>query len=200
MENMEEWLNQKFLGQTATFGDDRSLTNFVLKKHRTSYQDTAICRTIVPNRYKVFLKQQMRWKRSWLRESIIAARFIWRKEPFMALFFYIGLVVPIAAPVIVLYNLIYVPVSYGIFPVTFLVGLLMMALLMSFFQLFFRKSRTWIYGLYFCLFYEAVLLWQMPVAWVTFWKSTWGTRMTPQDIEESNRKEKKRGERNTNAS
>jgi hyaluronan synthase len=200
LENMEEWLNQKFLGQTATFGDDRSLTNFVLKKHRTSYQDTAICRTIVPNKYKVFLKQQMRWKRSWLRESIIAAKFIWKKEPFMALFFYIGLVVPIAAPVIVLYNLIYVPISYRIFPITFLVGLLMMALLMSFFQLFFRKSRTWIFGLYFCLFYEAVLLWQMPVAWVTFWKSTWGTRMTPQDIEESNRKEKKRGEKNINAS
>jgi hyaluronan synthase len=197
MENMDDWLNQKFLGQTATFGDDRSLTNFVLKKHRTAYQDTAICRTIVPNRYKVFLKQQMRWKRSWLRESIIAAKFIWRKEPFMALFFYIGLIVPIAAPVIVVYNLIYVPIYYGIFPVTFLVGLLMMALLMSFFQLFFRKSRTWIFGLYFCLFYEAVLLWQMPVAWVTFWKSTWGTRMTPQDIEENNRKQKKRGERKT---
>jgi hyaluronan synthase len=22
----------------------------------------------------------------------------------------------------------------------------------------------------------------MPIAWVTFWKSTWGTRMTPADI------------------
>jgi len=22
----------------------------------------------------------------------------------------------------------------------------------------------------------------MPVAWVTFWKSTWGTRETPQDV------------------
>lgn len=192
MENMESWLNQKFFGQTATFGDDRSLTNFVLKKHRTAYQDTAICRTIVPNRYKVFLKQQMRWKRSWLRESIIAAKFIWRKEPFMALFFYIGLIVPIAAPVIVINNLIYVPIVYKIFPITFLVGLLMMALLMSFFQLFFRKSRTWIFGLYFCLFYEAVLLWQMPIAWVTFWKSTWGTRMTPQDILAGSKKKRRK--------
>lgn len=191
IEKMDDWKNQKFLGQKATFGDDRAMTNFILEKHRTTYQDTAVCSTIVPNKYKVFLKQQMRWKRSWLRESIIAGKFMWKKEPFMALFFYIGLIVPIAAPVVVLYNLIYVPIFHGVFPTTFLVGLLMMALLMSFAQLLFRKSTTWIFGLIFCLYYEAVLLWQMPIAWVTFWKSTWGTRMTPSDIKAQEKKEKK---------
>ncbi len=186
------WLNQKFLGQPATFGDDRSMTNFILKTHRTAYQDSAICSTIVPSRMNVFLKQQMRWKRSWLRESLRAAGFIWRKEPFMALFFYIGLIVPIAAPIVVLYNLVYVPAVYGIFPGTFLTGLLMMAMLMSLAHLLFRKSRLWVFGFVFCLFYEFVLLWQMPVAWVTFWKSTWGTRETPQDVEAKRKKEARR--------
>lgn len=188
LENMDSWLNQKFLGQKATFGDDRAMTNFVLKGHRTSYQDAAICSTIVPNRYKVFLKQQMRWKRSWLRESIIAGKFMWKKEPFMAVFFYMGVVVPIAAPIVVTYNLIYVPIMHKIFPTTFLVGILMMALMMSFAQMFLRKSTTWIFGMLFCIYYEAVLLWQMPIAWVTFWKSTWGTRMTPSDIKAQNKK------------
>lgn len=189
LDNMDAWLNQEFLGQKATFGDDRAMTNFVLRNHRTTYQDTAVCSTIVPNKYKVFLKQQMRWKRSWLRESIIAGKYIWRKEPFMAVFFYVGLLVPILAPVVVIYNLVYVPIFHNIFPTTFLVGLLMMALLMSFAQMFFRKSTTWIFGMVFCIFYESVLLWQMPIAWVTFWKSTWGTRMTPSDIEEKRKKE-----------
>lgn len=193
IDNMNEWINQKFLGQKATFGDDRAMTNFVLKGHRTSYQDTAICSTIAPNKYKVFLKQQMRWKRSWLRESLIAGKFMWKKEPFMALFFYMGLVVPIAAPVVVIYNLIYVPMVHNIFPVTFLVGLLMMALTMSFAQMFFRKSTTWVFGMLFCIYYEAVLLWQMPIAWVTFWKSTWGTRMTPSDVEAKRKKEQRKG-------
>lgn len=192
LNHMDEWLNQRFLGQKATFGDDRAMTNFVLKKHRTGYQDTAICSTIVPNQYKVFLKQQMRWKRSWLRESIIAGKFMWKKEPFMAVSFYMGLIVPIAAPVVVIYNLIIVPIFHRVFPTTFLVGLLMMALLMSFTQLLLRKSTTWIFGLLFCVFYEGILLWQMPIAWVTFWKSTWGTRMTPKDIEENQRKESKK--------
>jgi hyaluronan synthase len=189
LENMDAWLNQKFMGQRATFGDDRSMTNFILRHHRTTYQDSAVCNTIVPNEYSVFLKQQMRWKRSWLRESLIAARFMWKKEPFMALSFYMGLLVPMVAPMVVLYNLIYVPLIHRVFPTAFLVGMMMMALMMSFAQLLLRKSSTWLYGIWFCLYYEFVLLWQMPVAWVTFWKSTWGTRMTPADVEEQAKKE-----------
>ena len=188
---MDAWLNQKFLGQKATFGDDRSMTNFILRYNRTTYQDSAVCMTIVPRSYKVFLRQQMRWKRSWLRESLIASRFMWKKEPFMALSFYMGVLVPIAAPVIVLYNLIYVPIMHRVFPTSFIVGMLMMSLLMSMAQLFIRRSTTWIYALWFCLYYEAVLLWQMPVAWVTFWKTTWGTRMTAADVEELKRKQEK---------
>ena len=188
---MDSWLNQRFLGQKATFGDDRSMTNFILRHNRTTYQDSAVCMTIVPRSYKVFLRQQMRWKRSWLRESLIASRFMWKKEPFMALSFYMGVLVPIAAPVIVLYNLIYVPIMHRVFPTNFIIGMLMMSLLMSMAQLFIRRSTTWIYALWFCLYYEAVLLWQMPVAWVTFWKTTWGTRMTAADVEEQKRKQDK---------
>ena len=192
---LDPWLNQKFLGQPATFGDDRSLTNFILRKNRTYYQDTAICSTIVPHEQKVFLKQQMRWKRSWLRESMIAGSFIWKKEPFMAIFFYVGLIVPILSPIVVVYNMLYVPIVYMVFPLTFIIGFFLMAFLMSFAQMLFRKSSIWLYGVVFCVYYLCVLLWQMPVAWVTFWKSTWGTRMTPQDIEANKKKEERKQRR-----
>lgn len=187
----DEWLNQTFLGQRATFGDDRAMTNLILRHHRTGYQDTSICYTIVPNDYDVFLKQQMRWKRSWLRESLIAAGFMWRKEPFAALSFYMGLLVPIIAPFIVCYNLIYVPLTHRVFPTTFLLGMVSMAVLMSAAQSLLRRSTTWLYGIWFCIYYEMVLLWQMPIAWFTFWKSTWGTRMTPADVEAEERKKRK---------
>ncbi len=54
LKNETAWLNQKFLGQPATFGDDRSMTNYILKTHRTGYQDNAVCSTIVPSESKVF--------------------------------------------------------------------------------------------------------------------------------------------------
>lgn len=179
---LDAWRNQRFLGERATFGDDRSMTNFILRHNRTGYQDTAICQTIVPNTHRVFLKQQMRWKRSWLRESMVAAQFMWKKEPFMALSFYMGLLIPILAPMIVIYNLIYIPIIHRVFPITFILGIALMALLMSMAQLFLRKSSTWSFGIWFCLYYEVILLWQMPIAWLTFWKTTWGTRMTPADL------------------
>ena len=188
---MDAWLNQRFLGQKATFGDDRSMTNFILRHNRTTYQDTAVCMTIVPRSYNVFLRQQMRWKRSWLRESLIASRYMWKKEPFMSLGFYMGVLVPIAAPIIVLYNFFYVPIMHRVFPTSFLIGMMMMALLMSMAQLLIRRSTTWVYALWFCIYYEAVLLWQMPVAWVTFWKTTWGTRLTQADLEELKKKQGK---------
>ena len=191
---MDAWLNQTFLGQKATFGDDRSMTNFILRYNRTTYQDTAVCMTIVPRSYRVFLRQQMRWKRSWLRESLIASRYMWKKEPFMSLGFYMGVLVPIAAPVIVLYNFIYVPIMHRVFPLSFIIGMVRMAMLMSMAQLLIRRSTTWIYALWFCIYYEAVLLWQMPVAWVTFWKTTWGTRLTQADLEELGRQQSKEEE------
>ena len=195
MKYKDRWVHQRFLGHKATFGDDRAMTNFILRHHRCTYQDTAVCSTIVPKKHRVFLKQQMRWKRSWLRESLMAGCFIWRKEPYAAINFYIGLIVPLMAPVVVVYNLMYVPLTQHIFPKTFLVGLLLMSLMMSFAQLLLRKSTTWTFGFLFCMYYELILLWQMPIAWVTFWKSTWGTRQTPSDVKAAQKKAAKKKER-----
>ena len=114
LKNETARLNQKFLGQPATFGDDRSMTNYILKTHRTGYQDNAICSTIVPSDTKVFSTTNE--METFLVKRIITRIYIYvEKEPFMFLFFIIGLIVPIAAPIIVVYNLIYVPLVYGIF-------------------------------------------------------------------------------------
>ena len=101
---------------------------------------------------------------------------MWKKQPFMALSFYIGVLVPLIAPIIVLYNLVYIPVVRHVFPAAFLTGILMMSLMMCFAQLILKKSSLWIYGFLFCIYYEVVLLWQMLWAWITFWVNDWGTR------------------------
>lgn len=80
---LDEWVTQTFLGQPATYGDDRSLTNFLLRRHKIRYDSRARTRTMVPDEYGTFFRQQLRWKRSWFRESVRAAGFMWRKEPLM---------------------------------------------------------------------------------------------------------------------
>ncbi len=46
---LPEWENQRFLGQEATFGDDRALTNALLRRGlQVRYQSTAVSATLVP--------------------------------------------------------------------------------------------------------------------------------------------------------
>ncbi len=182
MKHLDAWLSQTFFGMPATFGDDRSLTNFLLPKHRVVYQHDAVCSTIVPSTMKQFLTQQMRWKRSWFRESLRAGGFMWRCEPFMSVSFYAGLLLPVLAPFIVLRSFVYIPLVYGYFPVTFALGLVAMAMLISSTYLVLKRSNMWMYGALFCFFYLTILLWQMFPAMMTFWKSEWGTRATAADV------------------
>lgn len=178
MEVLDNWIKQTYLGRPATFGDDRSLTNYIhiLKRYKVLYDSRARTTTIVPEKYKQFFRQQMRWKRSWFRESCRAAAFMWRKQPLMALSYYLGFILPVLGPAIVFRAMIYVPLYQGGSPLNYILGIFLMSTLMSTSYLFAKRSRLWIYGAPFCFFYMFILIWQLPWAILTFWKTTWGTR------------------------
>ncbi|MBP7275703.1 MAG: glycosyltransferase [Kiritimatiellae bacterium] len=176
-EVLPEWLNQKFLGQSATFGDDRGLTNALLRRgHDVEYEAQARCTTLVPEDHRTFLRQQMRWKRSWFRESLRAVAFMWRRPPFMAISFYLGFLLPILAPMIVLRALVYVPLAQRQTPLTYLAGVAIMSALISSVYLMLKRSRLWIYGVPFCFYYMFILVWQLPWAMVTCARRSWDTR------------------------
>jgi hyaluronan synthase len=59
---MPEFMNEKFLGMHKEVSDDRSLTNLTLKAgFKTVMQTTSVVYTEAPTRWKVFLRQQLRW-------------------------------------------------------------------------------------------------------------------------------------------
>ena len=80
MDNIEHYENQTFLGEKVQFGDDRCLTNYAILAGKTVYQSTAKCDTDVPSSLFAFLKQQIRWNKSFFRESLIAIK-IGLKKP-----------------------------------------------------------------------------------------------------------------------
>ena len=178
LEVLEPWLKQRFLGVQATFGDDRSLTNFLLRKYRVIYVADAVCTTIVPEHHMRFLKQQLRWKKSWLRECLIAATFMWKKHPFAALSFYAQLCFPIIAPILVLRAFVWLPFVVGDFysMAIYSFGVLMIGMIFSSYYLFWKADGMWIYGAHFTIYYMFVLIWQMPYAIATSRDNRWGTR------------------------
>lgn len=71
--NLEDFLNQRFLGRACTFGDDRRLTYYALTDGKSLIQPAALAWTDVPDTLGRYLKQQCRWTKSFLRESVLLA-------------------------------------------------------------------------------------------------------------------------------
>jgi hyaluronan synthase len=177
--HLDWWEHQSFLGIPSTFGDDRSLTNCVLRRWKVRYDSRAVSHTAVPTAFRQFMKQQLRWKRSWTRESLIVASFIWRKHPVAAVVTYVGMFLPLVAPVVAVRSLAWQPVVEGAgVPLVYLVGVLSMAVA---YGLYYaarhpRYDTLWVYGVAFCFFYVAFLLWQTYYAMLTVRTASWGTR------------------------
>ena len=177
--HLEWWEHQTFLGKPSTFGDDRSLTNCVLRDWRIVYESQAVSHTAVPEGFSQFLRQQTRWKRSWTRESLIVGTFIWRKHPLAALSTYVGIILPLLAPVAAVRALLWHPLIDGAgWPVVYLAGVYALAVVYGlYFALRRRQFDTlWVAGILFVFFYLAFLLWQTYYAILTSRSSAWGTR------------------------
>jgi hyaluronan synthase/N-acetylglucosaminyltransferase len=79
----ERYLAQRFLGKRCTFGDDRHLTNLVLDQGaQTVYMPLAPATTYVPTTLRSYLRQQVRWNRSFYREAVWSLRLIPRLHPY----------------------------------------------------------------------------------------------------------------------
>jgi hyaluronan synthase len=175
LEILDRWENQTFLGARATFGDDRALTNYILRSWRVTYQSLARSHTLVPTTLRTFLRQQLRWKKSWLRESLHVGRFMWRKHPVAAITTYFSIFFPWVAPLVVIHAVVWRAVSFGD-PWMYLIGVYVMALLYSLYYAFSRKSPLWYHGLTFVAIYMAMLVWQTYYAVLTIRDTRWGTR------------------------
>ncbi|MBN9756135.1 Hyaluronan synthase [Pseudonocardia sp. Ae406_Ps2] len=68
----DEFLGQQFLGETCSYGDDRHLTNLSLLHGRVVIAHRAVARTAVPEKGGHLIRQQVRWGRSFFRESLFA--------------------------------------------------------------------------------------------------------------------------------
>jgi cellulose synthase/poly-beta-1,6-N-acetylglucosamine synthase-like glycosyltransferase len=78
-EIIDEFASQVFLGEKCTHSEDRHLTNLVLRRSLgVVYVPEAISWTETPFTVKSFAKQQMRWKRGYVRESFLTLSYGWR--------------------------------------------------------------------------------------------------------------------------
>ena len=74
---LQTWADQTFLGRVANIGEDRALSNIVLRRgYRVAYQKDAVVMTNVPVDYRGLCRMMLRWARSNVRESLVMAQFL----------------------------------------------------------------------------------------------------------------------------
>ena len=176
LEILDDWVSQKTLGVDCHYGDDRSLTNFVLKKYKMKYSPEARASTIAPDKTRQFLKQQLRWKKSWVAESFRASSFIWKKNPLMAISFYSDIFLTLLSPVILIEALIWDPYVNHTFPYIFLGGLVLVSFVYGYYYHIRTGNKSWLWGAAAAWFYSVLMICQMPYAIFTLRDPKWGTR------------------------
>ncbi len=174
-----DWLSESFLGKPVTWGDDRALTSWLLKNGETTiYSKDAIAYTVVPDTWKKLFTQQLRWKKSWIINSIFTSKFIWKKQPFVSFFYYFPLVfISFLTPIMTFQALIYTPLTKGVLPLYHIIGVLLVtALMIMYYRYVDAKNKYWPY----------LFLWSMlnlfVLAFIIVWAAFkiqdrgWGTR------------------------
>ena len=83
MDHMREWVNERFLGKPANIGEDRAITNILLREGwGVVFQRDSVVYTEMPVTYSGLCKMLIRWGRSNVRENITMSRFAFRRFDF----------------------------------------------------------------------------------------------------------------------
>jgi hyaluronan synthase len=176
---IEDWLGEKFLGLPTTWGDDRSLTSWLLKnRHNTVYTDRALAKTIVPDSIRGLFKQQLRWKKSWIVNAFLTGKFIWKTQPFVSAFYYFPLIlISLITPFMAFRAMVWAPLVHHALPWHQVAGILLItAIIAAYYRILNSSNPYWPY-----LFLWSILN-LVALAFVMFWAVVkiqdrgWGTR------------------------
>ncbi|MDD2673787.1 MAG: glycosyltransferase [Flavobacterium sp.] len=182
LECLPEWINQTFMGKPSDIGEDRAMTNMILKQgYKVLFQKNALVLTNVPEEYTGLYKMFIRWGRSNVRENIMMAKYVFKnfrngaKFGTRLLFLNQSLKIIMAIPFLLL--MVFLILTHPILVISStLLGILIFS---SFPVLFYARRYSvlesfWAYT--YSIFYTFSLFWILPYAIFTANKSGWLTR------------------------
>jgi len=93
--NMDEFLNETFLGFHKEVSDDRSLTNLTLKAgYKTVLQASSVVYTSAPDSWRKYLRQQLRWAEGSQYNNIKMSGWMFKNAKLMFLIYWIDTLIP----------------------------------------------------------------------------------------------------------
>lgn len=194
------WRDDTFLGSEFRFATDRTLTAMVLgapwlhakvvKKYKGTkftktvyeqrkwdvvYSRSARSKTIVPDTFGKFLKQQVRWKKSFIRNVFFNIPFFWRKPFPVAFVYYAHILFVICAPLVA--TRIFLDVHRDRYIQVVVAYLLSVVIIGAMFALVLRfedrECKYWFYRPLMSLFSAVALSWIIIYSLLTIKKMSW---------------------------
>jgi cellulose synthase/poly-beta-1,6-N-acetylglucosamine synthase-like glycosyltransferase len=194
------WEQDSFLGREFKFATDRTLTGFVLgakqvgerlkakyagspfltpdypvREYKIVYTKAARALTEVPDRFGTVIKQQVRWKKSFIRNTFFTGAFYWRKPFVPAAAYYLHILFVLVGPFIVLRHLVYFPLHGETYnSLLYLLGILFVGYMFGLaYKLEDPQSRRWVYRPFMSLCSTLVLSWLIFYSALTIRKMKW---------------------------
>ncbi len=177
---IREWVNQKFLNTPCTYGEDRALTTQILKLgYMTRFQSNAIVYTKVPSTFGQMSRMYLRWARSYVRESILFAEFMFShyrsKHRFLPIYDFLFLN---SLPLFHIFTFGLITYSFFVNPffiIRHLAFLVTFSFILSLYYLRTNKSATFLYGIPYGIITAFCLWWIVPYAILTMKNRSWMT-------------------------
>jgi hyaluronan synthase len=179
---LPEWIDQKFMGKSSDIGEDRALTNMILKQgYSVLFQKNAYAYTNVPEDYIGLYKMFIRWDRSNVRENIAMSKYVFTNfkegNKFGSRLLFVTQSIKMIMSYPFLLFMLYFLLSH---PILFISSTLFSILIVSTFPVLFyakrydSKEAFWAYS--YSILYTFGLFWITPYAIATAGKSGWLTR------------------------
>ena len=159
--------------------EDRGLTAQTLIEWETVYVPTAVVYTEVPDNAKSYIRQQTRWKKGYIRSCFFVSAFFWKKNPLMALIFYVEFMSTFVGPALIFAVYFYAPSIRQLYwiPLTYFIGQLLIGLAAGVdYKLREPETKNWKYKPLMNLIASFVLPWLIIPALWTYRKNRWMTR------------------------
>lgn len=179
---LPQWINQTFMGQPSDIGEDRAMTNMILKQGKhVLFQKNAVAYTNVPEQYLGLYKMFIRWGRSNVRENLEMAKYVFTnfrakgKTGIRILFISQFLKILMSYPLLI--SMLFFVLVH---PLLFLGSTLVSILVASTFSVLFFASQYkttegfWAYS--YSILYTFALFWITPYAIATANRRGWLTR------------------------
>lgn len=183
---LNDWINQTFFGKPTDIGEDRAMTNMILKQgYDVKFQSNAHVLTNIPEKYNNLQKMYTRWERSNVRENVMMSRFAFTnfrkgsKTGTRILLINQWLRVLTAIPATVL-MLVFISIHPLLFITTSLVSILIFSSIPAFFYAKKHNISECLWAYAYSMFYAFGLFWITPYAIATANKRGWLTRGLPQ--------------------